>query len=215
MDAGRYDTKELIENQYEPGSHHRVLRNLLGIKSKREMVKAETSALLAATKYYSDTVHNDHRFTAEDLRSMHRTWLGSIYEWAGSYRQVLMTKGGFTFAAPRFIPKLMSEFDRHFLDRYTPCNFTETDEILQALAVVHTEFLLIHPFRDGNGRVARLLATLMALQAGLPFLDFRGLKGKKKIEYFCAVQLGLEKNYRPMEKIFNEVISTTLKAYRH
>ncbi len=33
---------------------------------------------------------------------------------------------------------------------------------------VHEELVLIHPFREGNGRVARLLSTLMAFQAGLP-----------------------------------------------
>jgi fido (protein-threonine AMPylation protein) len=32
-----------------------------------------------------------------------------------------------------------------------------------ALAVVHAEFILIHPFREGNGRCGRLLAILMGL----------------------------------------------------
>ena len=41
-------------------------------------------------------------------------------------------------------------------------------------AAVHAEPILIHPFREGNGRCARLLATLMGLQAGLPALDFGG-----------------------------------------
>jgi len=40
------------------------------------------------------------------------------------------------------------------------------------MAVVHVELVLIHPFRDGNGRVARILSILMGLQAGLPALDF-------------------------------------------
>ncbi len=42
--------------------------------------------------------------------------------------------------------------------------------------------------REGNGCVARLLATLMALQAGLPPLDFGELKGKKRKEYFAAIR---------------------------
>ncbi len=36
------------------------------------------------------------------------------------------------------------------------------------MAVTHTELILVHPFREGNGRLTRLLNTLMALQAGLP-----------------------------------------------
>jgi cell filamentation protein len=54
----------------------------------------------------------------------------------------------------------------------TPCNFKDRTEILHALAETHIELVLIHPFREGNGRVARILSTLMALQAGLPLLDF-------------------------------------------
>jgi cell filamentation protein len=46
----------------------------------------------------------------------------------------------------------------------------------------------------------------MALQAGLPLLNFSGITGGKKKEYVAAVQAGLDKNYRPMEKLFSEII---------
>ena len=72
------------------------------------------------------------------------------------------------------------------------------------------ELLLIHPFREGNGRLARLLATLMALQAGLPPLDFRSIKGKKKQEYFAAVRAGMVPDYKPMENVFSEVLRKSL-----
>jgi cell filamentation protein len=39
--TGRYDTSGLTEAQSEPGSRGRVLKNLLGIKSKREMDRIE------------------------------------------------------------------------------------------------------------------------------------------------------------------------------
>jgi hypothetical protein len=60
-----------------------------------------------------------------------------------------------------------------------------------------------------HGRLARLLATLMALQAGLPLLDFSGIRGKKREAYFAAVQSGMDRNYAPMEKIFRAVIVKT------
>jgi len=85
--------------------------------------------------------------------------------------------------------------------------------IAEALAIVHVELLLIHPFREGNGRVSRLLATLMALQAGLPLLDYSDIEGGKKEEYFSAVLAGLSRDYTPMEKIFSEVFSRTKKIY--
>ena len=85
------------------------------------------------------------------------------------------------------------------------------NELIHALAAIHVELLLIHPFREGNGRLARMLASLMALQAELPPLDFGMVKGRKKQEYFIAVQAGLDRNYGPMEKIFDEVIERTLR----
>ncbi len=79
-----------------------------------------------------------------------------------------------------------------------------------ALAEVHVELMLIHPFREGNGRLGRLLATLMALQAGLPPLDFSEMAGHLKEDYFAAVRAGLEQNYEPMKEMFDVVIKETL-----
>jgi cell filamentation protein len=51
----------------------------------------------------------------------------------------------------------------------------------------------------------------MALQAELPPLDFKLLKGRKKEEYFIAVRSGLGWNYDAMAKIFDEVIEWSLR----
>lgn len=97
--------------------------------------------------------------------------------------------------------------------KYTPCIFDSRQDVIAALAIVHTELILIHPFREGNGRLARLLATLMALQAGLPPLDFSGFEQERQEEYFTAVRYGLNRDYKPMEKVFTDVISRSLLAY--
>jgi predicted nuclease of predicted toxin-antitoxin system len=51
-------------------------------------------------------------------------------------------------------------------------------EVAKALTQTDVELVLIHPFREGNGRIARALSTVMGLQAGLPPLDFRSITGK-------------------------------------
>ena len=85
------------------------------------------------------------------------------------------------------------------------------EQIAGALAVVHTELVLIHPFREGNGRMARLLSIVMGWQAKLPTLDFGSIVGKKKEDYFAAVRSGMAHNYKPMQSIFESILKRTLK----
>jgi len=202
----------LVEDQYEKGSRGLVLKNLLRINEKKAIDIIETRELYRAAEELTETYDQDHQFTAADICNMHKNWLSTIYQWAGNYRQVTISKGGFTFALPKFIPKLMADFEKNELSRNTPCNFKDRQRQTQALALVHTELLLIHPFREGNGRLSRLLAMLMALQAGLPPLDFSEFERKRKEEYFAAVRAGMDRNYQPMEKVFSDVISRTLRS---
>jgi cell filamentation protein len=208
----RYDTSGLVEAQFEPGSRGRVLGNLLGIKSSRKMDDAEASALKVAMEAFVRTYDENHRFTADDICRMHRLWLGGIYAWAGTYRQVNVSKDGFPFAAAGRVPALMEDFSRKALARRTPCRAADREEITSALAETHVELVLIHPFREGNGRIARVLATLMALQAGLPLLDFSLIADRAKNAYFAAVQAGMDRNYEPMARLFAEIIDRSLAA---
>lgn len=210
--SNRYDTSALTEAQFEPGSGKRVLKNLLGIKSKREMDRIEAQEQLRALEELSGTYGIDHRFTAADVCGIHKIWLDRIYEWAGKYRQVNISKGNFHFAAAAHIPKLMDAFEKGHLREFTPCRSNTREEITRALSVVHTELVLVHPFREGNGRVARLFTILMGLQAGLPPLDFSVILSRKKKEYIAAVQAGMGHDYNPMEKIFKSVIRRTLRV---
>ena len=179
--GGRYETSGLVEDQFEPGSGKRVLCNLLGIKRKRDADETEAGEQVRALDEFLTTYDQDHRFTSADICEMHKVWLGGIYEWAGKYRQVNISKGGFFFAAAKQIPQLMELFELENLRVYTPCNFADKEKVIEALANVHTELVLIHPFREGNGRLARMLAIMMGLQAGLPPLNFSRIKGARSL----------------------------------
>lgn len=208
----RYDVSGFPEAKFEPGSHNQVLRNRLGITSKEGMDETEARALEKTLDVLVRQFDETHRFTVADLCYCHRIWLGDIYDWAGDYRQVNVSKDDFLFATAAHIPSLIQQFEREVLSCWTPCRFPTRPEILQALAETHVELVLIHPFRDGNGRLARLLSTLMALQAGLPLLNFRALAEEKKQAYFGAIQAGMDKNYIPMQQIFEEIITQSLSA---
>jgi len=207
----RYDVSGLLENQFEFGSRGKVLRNFLGIKQKDLMDRIESEEQVRAFEEIVGFYGPGHRFKAKDICDIHRLWLRRIYPWAGTYRNVNISKGSFSFAMAAHIPQLMSDFESGALKKYTPCNFRDRKKVVSALAAVHVEIVLIHPFRDGNGRTARLLAVLMALQAGLPPLDFGKVQGKEREVYFSAVRAGMKKDYRPMERVFEGVLERTLR----
>ena len=176
------------------------------------MDRLEAVALKQAEEVFFSIYDQGHRFTADDLCRMHKIWLGKIYPWAGNYRQVNIAKDNFNFSAAVAVPELMKTFEESQLASYTPCNFADQKQVIRALAEVHVELVLIHPFREGNGRMARLVAILMALQAGLPPLDFSIITGKKKLEYFAAVRSGMKRDYKPMERVFEEVLGSTISG---
>lgn len=208
----RYDVSGLPEVHFEPGSNEQVLKNRLGIKWAKEMDDTGVRALERTIAGIVGEYNERHRFTAADICAIHKHWLGEIYAWAGEYRRVNVSKGDFPFAAAAQVPSLMEQYERGVLARHTPCNFKERAEIVRALAETHVELVLIHPFREGNGRIARILSILMALQAGLPLLDFSLIAEKKKQAYFAAVQAGLDKHYGPMERLFAEIIDRSLAS---
>ena len=200
-----------IQAEFEPGSRDRVLRNLLSITRVRDINLVESQALLLAQRQAVENYSEDHRFTGTDVCALHRLWLGPIYAWAGEYRTVNVSKGGLQFAHAPLIPDLMAELECGPLARNTPCLPSTDDALAVAMAEVHAELILVHPFREGNGRVSRLVALLMGLQAGLPPLDFSPLDGRGKERYFAGIRAALGRDYAPLADSFRRVIDRTWK----
>ena len=173
------------------------------------MDEVELGLLVQLTDIVLDDITDEQIIFADDLSEWHRRWLGNVYDWAGHYRSVNMGKSEFHFAAAHLIPNLMNIFEKKFLSAYMPCKGMAEEVLIDALAKVHIELILVHPFREGNGRLSRLLANIMALQAGQPMLDF-SVMDEKKAQYFLAIQAGLD-NYKPMKAIFRQVLHETQK----
>jgi cell filamentation protein len=206
----RYDTSGTPEGQFQPGSDGKVLRNKLGIVDPQEMEDVEFDRLVQFESMLFDELAMDQRLTVDDLCDWHKRWLGPVYEWAGDYRTVTLSRDGFPFAAVPQLPKLMQEFGEKYLQVYTPCDGMDREELVNAMAICHVEFILIHPFRDGNGRLGRLLVTVMALQAGMPVLDFEPIE-KDKARYIEAIHAGHAGDYAPMKRVFSDVLDFSLQ----
>jgi len=139
---------------------------------------------------------------------MHKLWLGDIYPWAGKFRTVNMEKDGFPFAAASRIATVMKSFEKDYLSMYTPCHAKQDQDIALALASVHVEFIIIHPFREGNGRIARELADLMALQAYKSLLDFSCISHDTG-RYINAIHAGCARDIVPLVDVFLEALKAS------
>lgn len=193
------------EESFEPGSDGLVLANKQRIISPKEMDELELILLdKLYTKILGDEFPN-RTLSVADLKQWHYQWLGNVYEWAGQERSVNLSKGDFAFAAAAQIPKLLGEFEQNCLQRYTPCHGLDGEALARAIAETHVELILIHQFREGNGRLARLLADVMAVQAGYDPLDYSTWEADRE-GYFAAIRQGLLREYGPMTKLVSDAL---------
>ena len=144
-----------------------------------------------------DFVHNltkAGRLTEEDVLQLHRLTVPvetvDIYRPVGAWkredngtygvedgRQVYMS-----YASADDTPALMKAWIRDF-NGLCRANMSQ-DEVLEAYVRAHTSFVRIHPFFDGNGRLARLLANLPVLYAGYPPIV---IPSESRIDYIAAL----------------------------
>ncbi|MEI6489473.1 MAG: Fic family protein [Bacteroidota bacterium] len=138
------------------------------------------------------------------MKKIHKLALGHLYTFAGKTRTVNISKGGFMFPPALALDNALKEMEDTIL-KELPSTFKSKSELIKYVALVHAELLFIHPFREGNGRTARLLANLMVAKAGYKLLDLENFSKIKFDDYVIAVKMAANKNYKPMEKIIGSL----------
>jgi len=191
------------EGEHQPGSNDQVLRNKLGLTRADDINEAELVLLSQLYDHVLGITRRDQRLTVAMIKEWHRQWLGNLYTWAGAERSVNISKDGFPFPPTSQISRLLADFDQHCLARLTPCYGMSLQQAVAAIAEVHVELILIHPFREGNGRLARLVADAMAFQAGIGPLDYSPWNNRRD-SYIAAIQTGLDRNYAPMQALVRQ-----------
>ncbi len=185
-------------NRYSTnGEEGEILQNLLGLTDEEAIHNAEFEGFLTAEILFTENLTPKTKFTVKYICDIHRTALKELYSFAGHFRSVNISKGGFVFPAGRFIPDNMRIFEEEILSSL-PDYYADRQGLIRDIAKVHGELLFIHPFREGNGRTARILANLMARKQGYTGLNFRRVNFD---EYIIAVQQVARKDYSRMEEI--------------
>ncbi len=167
---------------------------------------------------------NDKPLTLSFIRQLHATLLREDYEahrqllggenvsytvHAGQYKtrpNSVMTPAGelFHYASPEETPALMTDL----VDWYNDTERAATMTPVELAALFHYRYIRIHPFEDGNGRIARLLANYILLRHRYPMVVVRS---RKKKEYLDAL--------RATDKLVGNIPSkgahATLREIRH
>jgi len=189
---------------HTPKSEDEILPTKLGLTDPEKIAEEEYRGFLRAEIKFESELDSITTFDWELLSSIHKTALGHLYEFAGKLRQVNLSKGGFMFPAAKFLQSVVKEFEETFL-KSIPDSFEDYEHLIEHIAPLHAELLFIHPFREGNGRTARLFVDLIALKSGFERFNFENIDEKKMVNYIAAVQSAADKNYEPMLTLFKSL----------
>ena len=123
-----------------------MLENKLGLTSSAELAREEEriSKKKAAMLFENHILDNLESGKISTLHTIHKYLFDEIYDFAGKLRSVNIAKGNFRFAPLMYIESALKN-----IDEMPQSNF---DEIIEK----YVEMNIAHPFREGNGRSARI-----------------------------------------------------------
>ena len=146
-------------------------------------------------------------FTENDIKLLHKLFYEKIdNEKAGEYRtsQVIITGSDVELPKPEELDEKMHEFILQL-----PKLKAELHPVEYA-AMVHIIFVNIHPFTDGNGRVARLLMNLALLQSGYNIVVIPPVV---RADYISAIQKTNNGNNADFINFISEMVLESQKEY--
>ncbi|NHI04356.1 hypothetical protein DYY67_1214 [Candidatus Nitrosotalea sp. TS] len=149
-----------------------------------------------------------YKITEGDIRTLHRMAMNRIIATAGKYRahdELAVYGAGFTPPLFYDIPKHMKELV-HLINN-------NADELrpIEHAAQVHYDFAWIHPFEDGNGRIARLLMNLLLVRNDYPFAVIKQVEKPKYLR--TLKEMDVEGNFEPFLIFVARSVEQTLDTY--
>lgn len=175
-----------------------VLRNILNIENNSELKEAEEVLTeLAAIQIEFDPPP----YNLDYLRSIHQQLFEDLYKWAGDLRTIDLTKGTTRFCN---VNRIVPEADKQFKALKKASYFIsyKRGSLVEAVAELYIELNMVHPFREGNGRVQRILFEHIIINCGFEF----DLEGITQHEWVDANIAGVGCNYTPMIELFDRCI---------
>ena len=143
----------------------------------------------------SRIMNNESRITEETIKKMHKLTVAKILapEKCGEYRKTKVVIKNSRSGEVSFRPPEASKLPDQIKDLLAFIEGSQEQDIHPVLesGIVHYELARIHPFVDGNGRVARALSTLILFIKGYDIRKFFSLEeyfDKNASDYYEALQ---------------------------
>ena len=152
-------------------------------------------------------IQNQQELTENVIKDIHRIILKGIDDLeAGCYRRTNVRIVGARMIPPQAvkIDRLMNELMTWYYENMTVLSIPELS------AQFHYKFVCIHPFIDGNGRVARLLMNLILMKNGYPPTVILKVDRKK---YYRVLNEGNLGNLIPFIDFIGKAIERSLIIY--
>ena len=160
---------------------HEMTASNVGLKMMKE------EALLKETPLTQHFIRTLHKTLLREDYTVYRTLPGGVQTsyviHAGQYKTRLnsvITRYGdrFEYATPEETPALMNDLVDWYNDAERSGKFTP----IELAAIFHYRYIRIHPFEDGNGRIARLMVNYILTRHDYPMIVVRSRKKKEYLE---------------------------------
>jgi cell filamentation protein len=179
-----------------------VLYNKGGIVDKKEIDYFENVHFMILVHELIHEITPLTNITVAMIKRWHQRFFGQLYTWAGKYRTVDISKSGFRWPSYNRIENAMRELDRNYMSN-TPIESNIENEIISAVSQIMGEILFINPFREGNGRIAKLVGGILFFQKDYPLLDFSNIP---RNEWIDASLDAYAKNYKPLSLLLGKAL---------
>lgn len=226
LDTYRPLSKEVVENLHEElvlqwtYNSNAIEGNTLTLKETKVALEGITIGGKTLREHFEAINHREAILFVEelvqagellnerDIKLIHHLVLKNIDDKnAGAYRNCNVTIAGAEHRPPEFlkVPDEMVDFIKWYE------NEGQNLHPVERAAIVHGEFVKIHPFVDGNGRTSRLLMNLELMKAGFPAAV---LPVSKRLEYYEALDSAhCTGNYDSFVELVAEVVEQSFEPY--
>jgi Fic family protein/predicted XRE-type DNA-binding protein len=222
--AWNYNSNAIEGNELTYGETVSLILNGLTAKGKPLKDHLDVEGHHRAVEFMLDMIKGNRGLTQSDIRQLHKLLLKESYQQpsygrdgevvyrlirVGEYKRqpnhVRKADGStHAYAEPGEVPARIGDL----LNWYDVVKNETAYHPLVIAAIFHHEFVAIHPFDDGNGRMGRILMNFILMQAGYPPAVIPIKLRKKYYRVLSEADIG---NFESLVEYLGEVLLESLK----